>query len=126
MPVFFLLFGELVNGFGKNQHNLRRMTDEASKYSLYFVYLGLVVCASSYLEIACWMYTGERQVSALRRRYLEAVLRQDVGFFDTDALKADVCKRGGGGGGGAAAGAPAGRRVGGGPAGGVVARRVLI
>ncbi|GJN02705.1 hypothetical protein PR202_ga20083 [Eleusine coracana subsp. coracana] len=118
MPVFFLLFGELVNGFGKNQHNLRRMTDEVSKYSLYFVYLGLVVCASSYLggclilpcfpalvlrrrglmlcallpcaEIACWMYTGERQVGALRRRYLEAVLRQDVGFFDTDARTGDV------------------------------------
>ena len=31
MPVFFLLFGELVNGFGKNQHNLRGMTDEVSK-----------------------------------------------------------------------------------------------
>ncbi|KAF8714956.1 hypothetical protein HU200_027498 [Digitaria exilis] len=103
MPVFFLLFGELVNGFGKNQHNLRCMTDEVSKariyssipcllldYSLYFVYLGLVVCASSYLEIACWMYTGERQVGALRRRYLEAVLRQDVGFFDTDARTGDV------------------------------------
>ncbi|TVU14182.1 hypothetical protein EJB05_37631 [Eragrostis curvula] len=90
MPVFFLLFGELVNGFGKNQHNLRRMTDEVSRYSLYFVYLGLVVCASSYLEIACWMYTGERQVGALRRRYLEAVLRQDVGFFDTDARTGDV------------------------------------
>ncbi|VAH48471.1 unnamed protein product [Triticum turgidum subsp. durum] len=90
MPVFFLLFGELVNGFGKNQHHLRRMTDEVSKYSLYFVYLGLVVCASSYLEIACWMYTGERQVGALRRRYLEAVLRQDVGFFDTDARTGDV------------------------------------
>ncbi|KAF7002302.1 hypothetical protein CFC21_017807 [Triticum aestivum] len=90
MPFFFLLFGELVNGFGKNQHHLRRMTDEVSKYSLYFVYLGLVVCASSYLEIACWMYTGERQVGALRRRYLEAVLRQDVGFFDTDARTGDV------------------------------------
>ncbi|CAL5031661.1 unnamed protein product [Urochloa decumbens] len=90
MPVFFLLFGELVNGFGKNQHNLRRMTDEVSKYSLYFVYLGLVVCFSSYLEIACWMYTGERQVGALRRRYLEAVLRQDVGFFDTDARTGDI------------------------------------
>jgi ABC-type multidrug transport system fused ATPase/permease subunit len=41
-------------------------------------------------EIACWMYTGERQVGALRRRYLEAVLRQDVGFFDTDARTGDV------------------------------------
>ncbi|KAJ6843704.1 ABC transporter B family member 19-like [Iris pallida] len=90
MPVFFLLFGELVNGFGKNQMDLKKMTDEVSKYALYFVYLGLVICLSSYAEIACWMYTGERQVSALRRRYLEAVLRQDVGFFDTDARTGDI------------------------------------
>uniref|UniRef100_A0A804KAF5 ABC transporter B family member 19 n=1 Tax=Musa acuminata subsp. malaccensis TaxID=214687 RepID=A0A804KAF5_MUSAM len=90
MPVFFLLFGDLVNGFGKNQHHLMVMTHEVSKYALYFVYLGLVVCLSSYAEIACWMYTGERQASALRRKYLEAVLRQDVGFFDTDARTGDI------------------------------------
>ncbi|EAY95758.1 hypothetical protein OsI_17633 [Oryza sativa Indica Group] len=90
MPLFFLLFGDLINGFGKNQTDLRTMTDEVSKYALYFVYLGLVVCASSYAEIACWMYTGERQVIALRKAYLDAVLRQDVGFFDTDARTGDI------------------------------------
>lgn len=31
MPVFFLLFGEMVNGFGKNQMDLKKMTDEVSK-----------------------------------------------------------------------------------------------
>ncbi|XXG38977.1 hypothetical protein AAC387_Pa01g0057 [Persea americana] len=109
MPVFFLLFGEMVNGFGKNQSDMKKMTEEVSKYALYFVYLGLVVCASSYAgeisfkkrestlapwvmaaEIACWMYSGERQVSALRKKYLEAVLKQDVGFFDTDARTGDI------------------------------------
>ncbi|KAK1563650.1 hypothetical protein Q3G72_030632 [Acer saccharum] len=50
MPVFFLLFGEMVNGFGKNQMNLHKMTHEVSKYALYFVYLGLVVCLSSYAD----------------------------------------------------------------------------
>ncbi|XP_021905166.1 ABC transporter B family member 19 [Carica papaya] len=90
MPVFFLLFGEMVNGFGKNQSDLHKMTHEVSKYALYFVYLGLVVCLSSYAEIACWMYTGERQVSTLRKKYLEAVLKQDVGFFDTDARTGDI------------------------------------
>lgn len=90
MPVFFLLFGEMVNGFGKNQSDLKKMTQEVSKYALYFVYLGLVVCLSSYAEIACWMYTGERQASTLRKKYLEAVLRQDVGFFDTDARTGDI------------------------------------
>ncbi|KAF2308704.1 hypothetical protein GH714_013422 [Hevea brasiliensis] len=90
MPVFFLLFGEMVNGFGKNQSDLPKMTHEVSKYALYFVYLGLVVCLSSYAEIACWMYTGERQVGTLRKKYLEAVLKQDVGFFDTDARTGDI------------------------------------
>ncbi|XP_057520627.1 ABC transporter B family member 19 [Amaranthus tricolor] len=90
MPVFFLLFGEMVNGFGKNQSDLQTMTHEVSKYALYFVYLGLIVCASSYAEIACWMYTGERQAGTLRKKYLEAVLKQDVGFFDTDARTGDI------------------------------------
>lgn len=44
----------------------------------------------SLTEIACWMYTGERQVCVLRKKYLEAVLKQDVGFFDTDSTTADI------------------------------------
>lgn len=36
------------------------------------------------------MYTGERQAGALRKKYLEAVLKQDVGFFDTDARTGDI------------------------------------
>ncbi|MFS7968286.1 putative ABC transporter type 1, transmembrane domain superfamily [Helianthus anomalus] len=54
MPFFFLLFGQMVNGFGENQTDLNTMTHEVSK-------------------IGCWMYTGERQVCELRKRYLEAV-----------------------------------------------------
>ncbi|XP_031480680.1 putative multidrug resistance protein isoform X2 [Nymphaea colorata] len=30
----------------------------------------------------CWTRTGERQASRMRVRYLKAVLRQDVGYFD--------------------------------------------
>lgn len=90
MPIFFLLFGEMINGFGKNQTDLHKMTHEVCKYSLFFVYLGLIVCFASYAEIACWMLTGERQAGALRKKYLEAVLKQDVGFFDTDARTGDI------------------------------------
>ncbi|XP_038724797.1 ABC transporter B family member 19 [Tripterygium wilfordii] len=90
MPVFFLLFGQMVNGFGNNQSDLQKLTSEVLKYSVYFVYLGLVVCVTAYAETACWMYTGERQVSTLRKKYLEAVLKQDVGFFDTDARTGDI------------------------------------
>lgn len=36
MPVFFLLFGQMVNGFGKNQMDLKKMTDEVSKVNSKF------------------------------------------------------------------------------------------
>lgn len=41
MPVFFLLFGEMVNGFGKNQMDLHKMTHEVAKVcfrELFIVY----------------------------------------------------------------------------------------
>lgn len=31
------------------------------------------------------MHTGQRQSSKMRLKYLEAILSQEVGFFDTDA-----------------------------------------
>lgn len=34
------------------------------------------------LEGYCWTRTAERQASTLRARYLKAVLRQEVGYFD--------------------------------------------
>jgi len=31
----------------------------------------------------CWTRTAERQASRMRMEYLKSVLRQEVGFFDT-------------------------------------------
>ncbi|XWS40814.1 hypothetical protein CRYUN_Cryun17cG0027800 [Craigia yunnanensis] len=36
----------------------------------------------SFLEGYCWTRTGERQATRMRTRYLKAVLRKDVGYFD--------------------------------------------
>lgn len=35
-----------------------------------------------FAEGYCWTRTAERQASRLRTRYLKAVMRQDVGYFD--------------------------------------------
>ncbi|KAE8717153.1 hypothetical protein F3Y22_tig00110059pilonHSYRG00203 [Hibiscus syriacus] len=42
---------------------------------------GLVGC---FLEGVCWTRTSERQATRMRSRYLKAVLRQDVGYFDVN------------------------------------------
>ncbi|KAL2929699.1 putative ABC transporter B family member 8 [Bienertia sinuspersici] len=72
-------------GFGQNNHqnNARTFMTEVEKCSLYFVYLGLAVLVVAFMEGYCWSKTSERQVLKIRYKYLEAVLRQEVGFFDS-------------------------------------------
>ncbi|KAK4752836.1 hypothetical protein SAY87_021634 [Trapa incisa] len=53
-----------------------------NKNSVSLLYLAcgsFIVC---FLEGYCWTRTGERQAARMRHRYLKAVLRQDVGYFD--------------------------------------------
>ena len=38
----------------------------------------------------CWSKTSERQVMKIRRTYLEAVLRQEVSFFDSDISTSEI------------------------------------
>ncbi|KAK9947837.1 hypothetical protein M0R45_003438 [Rubus argutus] len=74
-------------GYGQNQtqqnNNHGNWMDEVEKCSLYFVYLGLAVMLVAFLEGYCWSKTSERQVLKIRYKYLESVLSQEVGFFDS-------------------------------------------
>lgn len=49
--------------------------DRLTKISMFFYML----------EMTCWIVTGERQAARIRRLYLKTMLRQDVGFFDTES-----------------------------------------
>lgn len=42
--------------------------------------LGMFVCTFIYMYI--WVYTGEVNAKRLRENYLQAVLRQDIAYFD--------------------------------------------
>ncbi|THG14798.1 hypothetical protein TEA_007785 [Camellia sinensis var. sinensis] len=75
------LFNSL--GYGKTQQNHANFMAEIEQCSLYFVYLGLAVMVVAFMEGYCWSKTSERQVLRIRYKYLEAVLRQEVGFFDS-------------------------------------------
>ena len=44
-------------------------------------------------EVACWMLTGQRQSARIRAKFLRAILRQDVAFFDTETSTGDVIAR---------------------------------
>ncbi|CAK7348529.1 unnamed protein product [Dovyalis caffra] len=91
-PVMSILFGDLVNSFGQNQNN-KDVVDLVSKVSLKFVYLGVGSGVASFLQVACWMVTGERQASRIRGTYLKTILRQDVAFFDKETNTGEVVGR---------------------------------
>lgn len=42
--------------------------------------VGMFVC--TYIYMSVWVYTGEVNAKRIRERYLQAVLRQDIAYFD--------------------------------------------
>ncbi|KAG9449097.1 hypothetical protein H6P81_009062 [Aristolochia fimbriata] len=83
--VMFVISSRIINrlGFGKSKLGHETFMGEVEKCTLQFVYLGLAVLVIAFLEGYCWSKTSERQVLKIRYKYLEAVLRQEVGFFDS-------------------------------------------
>ncbi|XP_024983621.1 ABC transporter B family member 1 [Cynara cardunculus var. scolymus] len=90
LPIFLRFFADLVNSFGSNPNDTDKMTQEVLRYAFYFLVVGAAIWASSWAEISCWMWTGERQSTKMRIKYLEAALSQDIQFFDTEVRTSDV------------------------------------
>lgn len=90
-PLMTLIFGQLINSFGATDPS--HVVKEVSKVALKFLYLGVYACIASFLQVVCWMVTGERQATRIRGLYLKTILRQDIGFFDTETTTGEVIGR---------------------------------
>ncbi|GMP84612.1 hypothetical protein CsSME_00038071 [Camellia sinensis var. sinensis] len=90
LPLYLRFFADLVNSFGSNANNIDKKTHEVIKYAFYFLVVGAAIWASSWAEILCWMWTGERQSTKMKIKYLEAAMNQDIPFFDTEVRTSDV------------------------------------
>lgn len=54
----------------------------ANKDALILVYIGIAMLVCTFVYMTVWVYTGEVASKRVRERYLKAVLRQDVAYFD--------------------------------------------
>ncbi|KAJ3876935.1 P-loop containing nucleoside triphosphate hydrolase protein [Lentinula edodes] len=99
-PLMSLLFGKLTQAFVSfqvvvneiNQGNVTAQQSfdsvaagfrsESSKDALYLVIIGIGMFVCTYLYMYIWTYTGEVNAKRIREHYLQAVLRQDIQFFD--------------------------------------------
>ncbi|CAA2957191.1 ABC transporter B family member 9-like [Olea europaea var. sylvestris] len=90
-PIMTLIFGQLINSFAGTDQ--KHVVHEVSKISLKYVYLAVGAGLASFLQMSCWMVTGERQATRIRGLYLKTILRQDIEFFDTQTTTGEVIGR---------------------------------
>ena len=87
-PCVTIIFGNLVDSFSKWQYapgvliTAEQLVSQINDNIMWFVYLAIVTFITSYLSIASFVYTSERQAQRVRDLYLKAVLRQNIAWFD--------------------------------------------
>ncbi|CAH8390935.1 unnamed protein product [Eruca vesicaria subsp. sativa] len=91
-PLMTLLFGDLIDTVGRNLFT-NDIVELISKICLKFVYLGIGTFVAAFLQVSCWVITGERQAARIRSLYLKTILRQDIAFFDVETNTGEVVGR---------------------------------
>ncbi|KAG7563880.1 ABC transporter type 1 transmembrane domain [Arabidopsis suecica] len=81
-PLVLLITSKLMNNLGGSSFNTDTFMQSISKNSVALLYVACGSWVVCFLEGYCWTRTGERQTARMREKYLRAVLRQDVGYFD--------------------------------------------
>ncbi|KAF0561079.1 P-loop containing nucleoside triphosphate hydrolase protein [Gigaspora margarita] len=85
LPAFSVLFGIMVDyytNFQTHTINPNEFSKEVNYFSLVYVYFAIVIFVALYISVATWIYTGERIARQIRERYLRAILRQNIAYFD--------------------------------------------
>ncbi|GER26259.1 ABC transporter family protein [Striga asiatica] len=67
-----------------------RLFHEFTELTLIIVYIAVGVFVAAWIEVSCWILTGERQTAVIRSRYVEVLLNQDMSFFDTYGNNGDI------------------------------------
>lgn len=72
--------GQFANFQNSGDH--KAFSDEVTTNVLYFVYIAVGEFVTTYISSVGFIYTGEHVVQKIRERYLAAMLRQNIAFFD--------------------------------------------
>ncbi|KIL59283.1 hypothetical protein M378DRAFT_27062 [Amanita muscaria Koide BX008] len=82
----FVSFGIVMNtspnDAGKVSAAAAAFRNSASLGASYLVYIGVGVFVCTYIYMGTWAYTGEVNAKRIREKYLRAILRQEIAYFD--------------------------------------------
>ncbi|KAA0059377.1 ABC transporter B family member 19-like [Cucumis melo var. makuwa] len=92
LPWYSYLFGNFVNQLAteSSEADKSQMMKDVGTICLFMTGLAAIVVVGAYMEITCWRLVGDRSAQRIRTKYLRAVLRQDISFFDTKISTGDI------------------------------------
>lgn len=79
-----MLFGRVIDALNNNPGDQRAFQQGVDVICVAFVAMGAISLVAGVVEVHCWSVAGERQTHKFRRRYVDAILSQEVGWFDTE------------------------------------------
>ncbi|KAI8541568.1 hypothetical protein RHMOL_Rhmol08G0072500 [Rhododendron molle] len=87
--ITFLYTSKIMNDMGSSLAiAMGNFTHNVDKNAKMLCYVALGRWVACFLVGYCWTRTAQRQASRMRSRYLKAVLRQEVGYFDLNVTNA--------------------------------------
>ncbi|KAK5795315.1 ABC transporter B family member 6 [Gossypium arboreum] len=95
LVVYLHYFAKIVHvlGIGSSLTGPERLDEQIDRFrelALTIVYIAAGVFAAGWIEVSCWILTGERQTAVIRSKYVQVLLNQDMSFFDTYGNNGDI------------------------------------
>ena len=86
-PHHAVFFGAIIDDFG-DASTPDELVDNVTESAILILYLAVAAFAASYLQVAFFTLTAQRQALRIRRMYFTALVRQDMAWFDHQATGA--------------------------------------
>ncbi|KAK9169269.1 hypothetical protein Syun_001409 [Stephania yunnanensis] len=92
LVVYLHFFGKVIHllNFRDPPERREELFREFAHHALQIVYIASGVFAAGWIEVSCWILTGERQTAVIRSKYVQVLLNQDMSFFDTYGNNGDI------------------------------------
>jgi len=74
--------GGTIKAFSSGLESAEQFRNDVVRYPIYLLYFGAAQFVAVYLATIGFLYVGHHVAQKTRERYLQAILRQNIGFFD--------------------------------------------
>ncbi|XP_071689783.1 ABC transporter B family member 20-like [Rutidosis leptorrhynchoides] len=90
LVIYLHYFAKIVQLLSRGNEDAEMLFHRFKELALILIYIAGGVFAAGWIEVSCWILTGERQTAVIRSRYVQVLLNQDMSFFDTYGNNGDI------------------------------------